>query len=285
MIIDKLHSFLTILKHPMNRRNKLNAAGRILWWKVNQLFFHMPAIVTFNNNKMQFICPSASSYGSLVVYCNLPEYPEMVFLEKMLKSNSIFIDVGANIGVYTILAAAKIKKGRIYSFEPIPSVFNILYQNIRINNLNDRVTVIEKVVSDKNGHEKFVIQDISEYSHISSNQTSKSVLMPAVKLDDFCLKEKINFIDVVKIDVEGEELKVLRGLENYLKSGKIRVLIIEFNSNQVIDYLNKFKYTIFKINEKLGLEEIKKGDKALNLIAFLKKDLVDIKKSLKTATF
>ncbi|MDO8573473.1 MAG: FkbM family methyltransferase [Candidatus Daviesbacteria bacterium] len=285
MIIDKLNSFLAILNHPMNKSKKFNTIGKILWWKVNQLFFHLPAIVTFNNNKMQFICPPASSYGSLVVYCNLPEYPEMVFLEKILKSNSIFIDVGANIGVYTILAAAKIKKGKIYSFEPIPSVLNILYQNIRINNANDRVKVIEKVVSDKNGNEKFVIQDISEYSHISSNQTSKSVLMPSVKLDDFCDKEKISFIDVVKIDVEGEELKVLRGLENYLKSGKVGVLIIEFNSNQVIDYLKKFKYTVFKINKKLDLEEIKKDDQSVNLVAFLKKDLVDIEKNLKTSTF
>lgn len=284
MIIDKLNSFFSILKHPMNRKHKLNAAGRILWWKINQLFFHLPAVVTFNSNKMQFICPPTSSYGSLVVYCNLPEYPEMKFLEKILKSNSVFIDVGANIGVYTILAAAKIKKGKIYSFEPIPSVLDILYQNIQINNMHDKVKVLEKVVSDNTGEESFVIQDISEYSHIASNQTSKSVLIPSVKLDDFCRSEKIDFIDVVKIDVEGEELKVLRGLENYLKSGKVGVLIVEFNSNQVVDYLKKFKYTVFKINEKLNLEEIKKDDQTLNLIAFLKKDLADIEKSLKTPT-
>ena len=278
--IEYLKSFFRILNHPLNRKHKVKAAGRVLWWKVNQLFFHLPAVVTLHNSKMKFICSPTSSFGSLVVYCNLPEYPEMKFLEKKLKPNSVFIDVGANIGVYTLLAAAKIKKGRIYSFEPIPAVVDILYQNIRTNNLVDRVTIVEKVASDQTGQEKFVTQEISEYSHISPDQTSKSNIISSVKLDDFCKLEKIDFIDVIKIDVEGAEMKVLKGLEKYLRLGKVRNLILELNkrnsfygtsSNQIVDYLKKLNFRVYKLDERINLEEIEhiNEDKTLNVIAIL----------------
>lgn len=292
MIIDKLNSFFSILKHPMNKKHKLNAVGRIFWWKINQLFFHIPAIVTFDN-QIKCICPPESACGSLVVYCCYYEYPEMIFLEKTLKPDSVFVDVGANIGIYTLIASSKIRKGRIYSFEPIPAVQNTLYQNIRINHLEDKVTVVNKVVSDKTGQERFVIHDISEYSHISSNQGSKSILIDSVKLDDFCKNQRIDHIDIIKIDVEGAELKVLKGMENALKMGKVRFLIAELNSrnssyggnsNQVIDYLKKFKYSIFKIDDELGIKEIEEVDnnQTFNIIAFLKKDMVEVKKHLKT---
>lgn len=278
IIIEDVKSFIRLLDHPLNRDFKLKAAGRILWWKINQLFFHLPSVVTFHNTEMKLICTPESSYGSLVVYCNLPEYREMIFLQKTLKSNSVFVDIGANVGAYTILAAAIITKGKIYSFEPMSSVLGTLYQNIRINNLEDRVKVIKKVVSDKTGYERFVSHNISEYSHISIDETSKSVLIPSTKLDDFCRGLKIPFIDAIKIDVEGAEWKVLKGFENYLKSGKVGLLIVELNkrntlfngdSNQVIEYLRKFKYTVYSINDKLALEKIDKVDseQTLNIIA------------------
>lgn len=273
-----LKQFFKVLNHPLNKRHKINTIGRILWWKANQFFFHLPAVVTFNNCKIQFICPFTSSYGSLVVYCNLPEYPEMKFLGKILKSNSVFIDVGANIGVYTILAAAKIKKGKIYSFEPVASVLNDLYRNIHLNDLGDLVQVVEKVASDKTGYSEFTTEDISEYSHISSNKTANSLSMLSVRLDDFCRNKKISFVDVIKIDVEGAELKVLKGLEGYLEKGQVGTLIIELNrlnqsfgkdSNEIIDYLRKLNYHVFKLNEKNSLEKIDKIDKnqTINVIA------------------
>lgn len=278
--IEYLKSFFRILNHPLNRKQKVKAAGRVLWWKANQLFFHLPAVVSLHNTKMKFICFPTSSFGSLVVYCNLPEYPEMKFFEKILKPDSVFIDVGANVGVYTLLAAEKIKKGKIYSFEPVSTVVDILYQNVRINHLEDRVTIIDKVVSDHTGQEMFVIQEISEYSHISSDQTLKVKPVPSIKLDDFFKLKKISFIDVVKIDVEGAEMKVLKGLEKYLRLGKVRNLIVELNrrnsfygtnSNQIIDYLKKLNFKVYKLDERINLEEIKyiSQDQTLNVIAIL----------------
>lgn len=270
-----------ILEHPLNRKNKLKTFVRVLWWKINQIFFQIPSIVTFYSSGMKCICYPNSSYGGMVMYNNLPEYPEMLFLEKYLKSNSVFLDIGANIGVYSIIAASKIKKGKIYAFEPIPCIVEILNQNIRLNEISDRVSIIQKVVSDKSGMVKFVIQDISEVSHISTDNKSKNTLIPSIRLDDFCKLEKIKFIGAIKIDVEGAEMKVLKGLEDYLKLGKIGVLIIELNvnnslygssSNEILEYLRVFNYKTFRINDDFKLHVIKEmtQDETLNIIAILK---------------
>lgn len=278
--IEYLKSFFRILNHPLNRKQKVKAAGRVLWWKANQLFFHLPAVVTLHNTKMKCICPPESSYGSLVLYCNYPEYSEMRLLGKLLKPDSIFLDVGANIGVYTLLAASKIKKGKIYSFEPVSTVVDILYQNVRINHLEDRVTIMDKVVSDHTGQEMFVIQEISEYSHISSDQTLKVKPVPSIKLDDFFKLKKISFIDVVKIDVEGAEMKVLKGLERYLRLGKVGALIVELNkrnnfygtdSNKIIDYLRSLNFRIYKLDEGINLIDLLtvEENQTMNVIAIL----------------
>lgn len=278
MIIEYFNSFFRILNHPLNKDEKLKAAFRILWWKFNQLFLHTPCVITLSGSNIKCICYTESSYGGMVVYNNLPEYPEMLFLGKVLKANSVFLDIGANIGVFTLIAASKIKSGKIYSFEPVASVLSILYNNVRLNSLEDRVTIVEKVASDQIGFERFVSHEISEYSHISVDKTSKTVRIPSIRLDTFCKENNINFIDVVKIDVEGAELKVLKGLEDYLKFGKVGFLIVELNKrsilfkggpNQVIDYLTNFGYRIYKIKNDLKLEELHKMDPniTLNVIA------------------
>lgn len=278
IIIEYFNSFFRILNHPLNKDQKLKAAFRILWWKFNQLFLHIPSVITLSGSNIKCVCYPESSYSGMVVYNNLPEYPEMLFLGKVLKPQSVFLDVGANIGVFTLMAASKIKSGKIYSFEPVASVLSILHNNVRLNNLEDRVTIVEKVASDQTGYERFVSHEISEYSHISVDKSSKTVRIPSIRLDTFCKENKINFIDVVKIDVEGAELKVLKGMEDYLKFGKVGFLIVELNkrnilfeggSNQVIDYLTNFGYRIYKIKNDLKLKKLHKMDPniTLNVIA------------------
>lgn len=273
-----LKLFFKVLNHPLNKKHKINTIGRILWWKANQLFFHLPALVTIDKSGMKCLCDPKRSYGGLMIYLNLPEYKEMTFLKNILTEKSTFIDVGANIGIYSLLAASVIKTGKIYSFEPVASILDDLYRNIRINNLEDRVQVLEKVASDKTGYSEFVMEDVSEYSHISCNKTTRSLSVPSVKLDDFCENKKISFVDIIKIDVEGAEFKVLKGLEGYLKKGKVGILIIELNrtnqffgkdSNGIINYLRELNYHIFKFNEGNNLERIDKIDKdqTVNVIA------------------
>lgn len=287
-----LRILIGILNHPLNKRRFLTFF-KILWWKVNQLFFHLPAIIKIQDN-IQCICYPESSYGGTIVYSTLPEYPEMVLLLNYLKPSSIFFDIGANMGMYSLLAASKITKGKIYAFEPNPKILDILYQNIKLNSLEKNIEVVEKVVSDKNGSEMFSIQHVSEYSHISYKSASGDLSIPSVKLDNFCKNERVPFIDMIKIDVEGAEIKVLKGLERYLKNKRVELLIVELSGDsylygsrhqETINYLNNLEYLTFRLNNKLNLTEIKLVGNLVgyNIIAFLKKDKKKITKRLKSA--
>lgn len=281
---------LSLLNHPTNKNNKLKTILRIVWWKINQLFLQIPAVIEIEKG-IYCYCPPFSSYGGLVVYSKLPEYPEMSFMLKTLNDDDTFFDIGANMGMYTLLAASKIKSKTIYSFEPIPRVLNQLRMNLNLNNLLGQVKVIEKVVSDKNGYEKFLVQDISEYSHITYHKSRKGTILPSITLDSFCKKENVKNIDLIKIDVEGAEYKVLKGMNQILKNHRVSKLIVELGGNSVqfginhqdiVNYLKKFEYLTFKINNNLELIAIDRvsNDETFYLIALLKDELKTVKKKL-----
>src|SRR5438132_1173982 len=115
--MNLLHQFRVVINHPNNKGKTPLTLGRLAWWKLNQLFFHIPAIVTLLDDT-QVICEPQSSYGSFIFYVRYPEYYEMKFVENYLQSTDTFVDVGANIGALSLIAATKAPKGRIIAFEP-----------------------------------------------------------------------------------------------------------------------------------------------------------------------
>lgn len=268
IVVELILRLLKILNHPLNKKNKFATFCRIIWWKINRFLFHLPVIIYLNNN-IQCICYPINLYSDLIVYYTLPEYPEMILTKEVLKNKSIFFDIGANMGVFTLLAASKIKQGKIFAFEPIPQALRMLYQNIRINNLDDRVTVLEKVASDKDGLENFNIENFNEFSYISANKGLNNITVSSVRLDTFCKKNNIRFIDLIKIDVEGAEMMVLKGLEELLKKGNIGMLIIELNagnkrygsdSQKTLNYLRRFNYLIYQMDNTLKFNKVLNAD-------------------------
>ncbi|BCX14784.1 MAG: hypothetical protein KatS3mg088_467 [Patescibacteria group bacterium] len=240
---------------------------RVIFWKINKILIKLPMIMALTED-IKCICYPSSSFGSLVVYTRLPEYWEMNFLLDNLNELSTFIDVGANIGVYTLLAASKIKKGKIFSFEIDPRALKNLYENIRLNDLGNRVEVIEKVVSDKNGYESFVFSKESEVSHILTDEKENKNIskIASIKLDDFIDSRKIRFVDFLKIDVEGAEYKVLKGLSKTLKGKRVGMILFELNSNltrygagsnDVFNLLSGFGYKVYSFLNNGKIRRIK----------------------------
>lgn len=230
--MNYLFSFQKVINHPNNKDAKINTLGRLLLWKLNQLFLHKSVIVNLTP-QMKCACHPDSSFGSLVIYTKLPEYEEMNFIYDFLRTDDIFVDVGANIGAHTLMAASKIKTGKIFSFEPSIKALKYLKENIKLNKLVDIVTIIDKVVSNKNGFEKFMLGKHSEIDRIGDNDNilHKIKKLPSITLDKFLSNNKIDYVDMIKIDVEGAEFKVLEGLKGYLSKGKVGLIIFEINSN------------------------------------------------------
>jgi FkbM family methyltransferase len=150
-------------------------------------------------------------------------------LKQLLHPGMTFCDVGANFGIFTLLASRIVgASGSVFSFEPVKENREVLERNIARNNARN-VFVSDKAVSDKVGIARIFLSKDAGCHSISSeplNSDGKFVDVDVTTLAEF---DKIKRIDVLKIDVEGAELEVLSGL------GKLEVkyVIIEFNGEMI----------------------------------------------------
>lgn len=289
MKINYLKSFIKIINHPLNKPNRIGAILRIIWWKSNQLFFKFSTIVQISPQR-KIICTPDDSYSASIVYMSWPEYDVMNFIYNYLKKDSIYIDVGAHIGSEVLLASSKIKNGRIYAFEPTPSTFAKLMSNIFLNGLDNKlVKVLPLAISNKNGFTDLVLENESEINHLKfgNNNLKKTKLVKTAMLDWLFENEKIESIDLLKIDVEGAEPLVFGGMKNSLIEKKVKVIVFEvnknlfkynFNSNKLIRLLEKFEYKIynFQPNHKLRLTNSHdfKFEETTNLVAVIENKLI-----------
>lgn len=151
---------------------------------------------------------------------------EHVFCE-LLREGMTVIDVGANLGIYTLHA---LKLGcKVYSYEPTPSTYDLLNQNIKVNGFleSKRAFTFNYAVGDREKTVKFSIcQGISGHNHISGQEeTSNTIDVPVVSLDQQHQGEKIDFI---KIDIEGSEYEAFKGMKNIIEHNPQIMILMEF---------------------------------------------------------
>jgi FkbM family methyltransferase len=194
--------------------------------------------------------------------------------------NSILIfDVGAHSGEYTSLALKEVGSNllQVYAFEPTESLFlslNKKYhsnQNVNIYNFGfgDKKEVLPFYVSESNPYLNSVYnRDLKNYN-LELKQLQKISLE---RIDDFCEQNSINKINLLKIDVEGYELKVLQGAEAMINSGSIDYIQLEFGGchidsrtyfRDIFNYLNS-RYKIYRVL-KNGLRPIERYDERLEI--------------------
>lgn len=142
----------------------------------------------------------------------------------------VVLDVGANIGMYSLLMARWVGDGgRIYAFEPAPEPLRALREHVALNNFSDRIEVIGQAVSDVSGEATF-------YAHASNGENSlnpdyakrvavaEAVRVPITTIDDFCRHRGIR-PTLLKIDIEGFEFHALRGAVETLSQYRPTVII------------------------------------------------------------
>ncbi|MEN3046870.1 MAG: FkbM family methyltransferase [Candidatus Hydrothermales bacterium] len=169
-----------------------------------------------------------------------------------LKKNKkvLFIDIGAALGYYSILIGNKFKeKIKIFSFEPVPYNFELLEQNIKINNLEDIVKSFNFALSDSEDSITINYDEASpgDSSIVNIPPKSKKIIVETKRLDNV-IKDEIENFDIIfmKIDVEGFEEKVLKGAEKILtkNSREIILLVEDFINPSIKEFLQKvgFKF-------------------------------------------
>ena len=160
------------------------------------------------------------------IYCGLADYPEMAYVLHCTHAEDLFIDVGANLGAYTILACG-VKKCKGYCFEPVPETYDKLVDNLRINSLldDDQVKPFCVGVADKPGVMLFSTDKNTENSFVAQSNPSRNTIEVEVTSLDTVLHGQSPTI--IKVDVEGFETLVINGARQILGSGSVHSLIIE----------------------------------------------------------
>ena len=199
---------------------------------------------------------SISHYGTY-------EELEAKIMEEKIKVGNIVVDVGANIGLHTLNMAKIVgNTGQVFAFEPDPSNFEILEKNVKINNYQN-IILEQKAVGDKNGRTTLYQSDHPGMHRIfpQTKQAKGQVQVALTSLDkyfiDSNLADKINFI---KIDVEGLEFSVLKGMKNILKNNKKIKILFEFAPKntmeagftpiELLNYLTSHDFKLYCIDER-----------------------------------
>lgn len=209
------------------------------------------------------------------------------FIESNFKSDGVFIDVGANIGLMSIFAASKFPKSKVIAFEAHPNTVELLNRNVELNGIQN-IEVFDKALGNAIG--KIKIFDNWQVnrggaSTVVQGKDSKSFEVDLIRLDD-TLNDLIP--DMIKVDVEGAELDVLKGAEGLIKRF-LPTLIVEISdlrektqseSIEIVEYIKSLgEYQIFKLKggkerksklvEVLNHQDLPEHD---NIICIAKKD-------------
>ncbi len=201
----------------------------------------------------------------------------------------IVIDIGANIGYYTLIFAKLVgEKGKVFAFEPDPTNFQLLKKNVEINGFKN-VVLEQKALSDTQGKMMLSLNNENTAGHhldFKHDDTINSIEVDVLSLDEYFSNKNID-INFIKMDVEGAESNVIQGMTNILKNSKNLKMIVEYNPNAINqlglnpeNYLNLLlenKFSLYDINEKTqnlektdSIKLLKKYDKLYTNLFCLK---------------
>lgn len=230
-----------IFNHPLTKKNKFKAIKRFFFWQVTARVLRKKVIIPWVESS-SFILQKGETGLSGNLYVGFVEFEEMMFLLHALRKEETFVDIGANVGAYTILAS-KVVKTKSISFEPLAETIKRLNDQIQINQISDLVSVKNRGVSDKKGVLHFTNNN-DTLNKVSLDINSKNLTkIDVTTIDEELDKDKKYFF---KIDVEGFEYNVIKGGEKILSSQNVIALIIELNSRG-----NDYGYSNQDIHNKL----------------------------------
>jgi len=171
------------------------------------------------------------------VYAGLYEVDDVSWFRTVLQPGMTFVDVGANIGYYTALGASVVgNRGRVFAFEPDPFAFARLDRFVKLNRLS-QVECKPIALSDREQQLTLFVPPKSYGNHNPSTSrycdemTAREV--PAGTLDRFFETSDLGCIDLLKIDVEGHELRVLQGGQCSIREGRVKRILCEFNERML----------------------------------------------------
>lgn len=207
------------------------------------------------------------------------------FFRKTVREGMTVLDIGAHIGYYTLQAAVRVgSKGQVHAFEPVSETFTRLSHNIRLNGFQN-VVANRCIVHDHSGDMRIVVADrhnlgSSSLLPFGENCRKKTETVGSITIDSYVAQKQLQQIHLAKIDVEGTELHVLKGMKKVLGQSQPQVLI-EFDeellrahgssSAEVSGFLKSFGYCPYRITRTGTIQKYLGDITRDNLLLFRKK--------------
>jgi FkbM family methyltransferase len=211
-----------VANHPLHSRHKAKAIATFMRVQVGARLVKGELCVPFPNETSLLVPPQMKGAAHFI-WPSLVDFEEMSFMMHFLRPQDLFVDVGANIGAFTVLASG-VTGARTMAYEPGPFAFGFLLKNVLLNNLVDRVTARQMALGSREGKIHFTAGLGTENHVVEANGTEEKIEVPIATLDNE-LAEKDPAL--IKIDVEGFESDVIDGGRKILAKPSLQALIME----------------------------------------------------------
>jgi FkbM family methyltransferase len=272
----RIYGFLTLAE--VFRKTRQRISGRIFLWyrdglarafKVRNLATRNAAIqISAGGVEFQIVPEGAIAFHA---WSKLRfERAELEFILRVLQPGMTFFDVGANIGLFSLAAGKKLTghQSVLYAFEPCPSTCTNLKANLLKNKLTG-VHAIRVALNDQTGEAnlyvnvslKDALNSLEDPSHCDAEVVGRE-LVQTITLDDFVARENIANVDVMKVDVEGAELRVFRGGRKLLERPDAPLILYEgyswcsagfhYHPVELMWLLEEFGYELFILDPESG---------------------------------
>lgn len=218
-----------VVRHPLNRAAPVAALLRVLRWQLATRLLPFPVAVPFVNG-LQLLMQRGMTGATGNFYCGLHEPHDMGFVLHFLRPGDVFFDIGANVGSYSLLAAAT-GVTEVHGFEPSPSTMAAYLCNIRLNGLDHTIHAHAVALGEAEGEVAFTRgADTTNHVVAAGEMPGDVETVPVRQLDAYFQPGRSAFI---KMDVEGFEPVVLAGATRTLRAPGLLGLLLEDNgSNQ-----------------------------------------------------
>jgi FkbM family methyltransferase len=234
-----------IWRHPGNRHRRLRRLLGFLSWQFVKHVLKSPMVVSFHNQRLKCF-PDSTSTSGVVYFGDYPDYREMKFLEAYLRKGDHVLDIGANAGVYTVLASGFVgPTGSVDAFEPADASAKKIEEQVELNGLRN-VRVHRVAVSDEAGERLFGYSTNDAMAHLQGpgEASANAARVTTVKLDSF---EPYLSYAVGKMDIEGAEPLALSGARNRLVQANPPVWLLE-----LAGYSTAYGFTTEQVMQQLS---------------------------------
>jgi FkbM family methyltransferase len=242
----------------------------------NAVLRHKPVSAHLAGHTIKFVPEGAIAAG---IWSGVDFEPsELALVSRLLTPDSVFLDIGANVGVYSLLASKVAPLARIFAFEPARKIFDLLHRNLQLNDARN-VTPLHLALGNFTGDAtlnlnvsgKDAFNTIGNPSHPDAEPAGQETV-PITTLDAFLLSASIERVDLMKVDAEGAELSIFQGAAGILQRPDAPVILYEASSfvTRGFDYhpveifwlLDLYGFSCFTLDSQTGKLAVPRASRA-----------------------